>query len=120
MTETLNEDDNVLDIKMDQYATFSMQVAWTDENGAAVNTTGWTAAMQVREDYDSASALLDWTSADGEITVATNGVVTVEALVPGTITAPVDGVYDLNITSPDGFVKRLLRGCCCIRPGVTR
>jgi hypothetical protein len=87
-----------------------------------VNITGWTARMQVRENYESASTLLD-------ITTANNGIILGGAA--GTITLNVNSattsafragiyVYDLELISASGVVTRLIEGRFTVTPEVTR
>ena len=41
------------DITIEQGATFQMNLTWKDSTGSPVNITGYTARMQVRENYEA-------------------------------------------------------------------
>jgi hypothetical protein len=87
-----------------------------------VNITGWTARMQVRENYESDSILLDITTANNGITLGgVTGTVTLNAS-----SATTSGfragvyVYDLELISANGTVIRLIEGRFTVTPEVTR
>ena len=107
-------------IKCPQGATFDKTFTIT-VNGSAMNLTGYTAAMQVRETYDSSSTVLSLTSGTGITLGGTAG--TIAVLVSSTATtALADGFYsyDLEITSGGGVTDRLLQGKFVVTPQVTR
>lgn len=90
--------------------TFRLNVVYRDSGGTAVNLTGYTVAMQVRERAGGTV----WASSTGgspslTITV-TAGTGTID--VSGTIdaTPPARGVYDLQLTSSGGIVDTILAG----------
>jgi hypothetical protein len=108
-------------ITIEQGATFRAVLAVADELGP-VTLTGYSAAMQVREEPDFATVLLDLTSTNGGITI--NGPAgTLSLLVSATVTAALDwthAVYDLLIVAPGGDTTRLVEGSVTVDPGVTR
>jgi hypothetical protein len=107
-------------IKCPQGATFDKTFTIT-VNGSPMNLTGYTAAMQVRETYDSTSTLLSLTNGSGITLGGTAG--TIAVLVASTATAAIaDGFYsyDLEITSGGGVTDRLLQGKFVVTPQVTR
>jgi len=107
-------------IKCPQGATFDKTFTIT-VNGSPMNLTGYTAAMQVRETYDSSSTLLSLTNGSGITLGGTAG--TIAVLVSSTATAAIaDGFYsyDLEITSGGGVTDRLLQGKFVVTPQVTR
>jgi hypothetical protein len=90
-------------------------------SGTPKNLTGYTAAMQVRETYDSTSTILSLTSGTGITLGGTAG--TIALLVSSTATASLtEGFYqyDLEITSGGGVTDRLLQGKFVVTPQVTR
>jgi hypothetical protein len=111
------------DIIIEQGATFRRVITWKDANGTAINLTGYTAKMQVRERVGSSTVVLECSSANGRITLGGSaGTITIVA--QDEITAPLTpmpkAVYDLELTSAGGEVTRLLRGGVEIVPEVTR
>ena len=107
---------------IDQGATWSVTVLYKDSAGAPINLTGYTAAMQVRQNYSSAEADLTLTSpANGIVITALTGtvVITMSALQTGALD---EGyyVYDVELTSSGGLVDRLIQGQLTVAPEVTR
>jgi hypothetical protein len=113
----------------------SLRVRWS-EDGAVVDLSAWSAAFQVRESALSTTALFTRSSAANTIALddatnllltlpaATSSGWTVSALRP---TKVVDGktwtdvgVYDLELTSPEATVVRLLQGRVWASLEVTR
>lgn len=102
-----------------QGATYSLSLTW-ELGGTAVDLTGYSAAMQVRESVNSATAILDLSSAS-EITLGgTAGTIAIEvpASTMGSAT-PGRYLYDLELDS-GSTVTRLLEGAFQILPEVTR
>lgn len=88
------------------------------ENGAAMDLTGYTPRMQVRETHDSTSILL---TVNCSVNNALGGVIRLEA--SAATTAGIEEgiyVYDLEIESSGGAVTRLLQGNVTVTPEVTR
>lgn len=113
------------DIIIEQGATFTLQLVYKTSAGVAVDLTGYSARMQVRESYPADTALLSFTSAGGGITLGgAAGTILIEA--SDETTAAIDtrqtvwGVYDLELVPPDGRAIRLLEGAAQIRPEATR
>ena len=108
-------------ILADQGATFSRIVTWKNSAGVLVNLTGYTAEMQIRENYDSTSPALTLSTSNGRISLGGAA---------GTITLTVQAsamnfdagryVHDLELTSGSGAVTRLTMGSFVLRPEVTR
>jgi hypothetical protein len=90
-------------------------------DGTPWNLTGYTAAMQVRQSFDSTVAVLTLTSEDG-ITIDDTGSFTV--LITAEQTNDLDAgsyVYDLELVSADDVVTRILPTAPFnVSPGVTR
>lgn len=101
----------VYNITIEKGATFTLSFTYK-ANGVAVNLSGWRAGLQVREDYDSPSqASLDSTTENGNITLGTDGSVTVTITKENTELVTIDaGVYDLLLVAPTGQGIRLLEG----------
>lgn len=97
-------------------------IVWKNDAGVAVNLTGHTAKMQVRETADSEDVLLELSTALGNIQITPlTGTVTL-------IFSPDDtsgaywtrGKYDLELTAANGFVTRLLQGKFTLSKEITR
>jgi hypothetical protein len=90
--------------------------------GSLVDLSTHTGRMQIRNSYAATSALVDLTSAAGDITLDAAGkiVITIASSVTTALTAPDTGVYDLEIITSAGAVTRLVQGNVSITPEVTR
>jgi hypothetical protein len=106
---------------VNQGETFSKTFTYK-AGGVAVNLSTHTARMQIRNSYAATSALIDLTSAAGDITLNSSGeiVVGIASSVTTALTAPDTGVYDLEIVTSAGAVTRLVQGNVSITPEVTR
>lgn len=106
---------------IDQGATWSVVVTYKDSAGTPINLTGYTAAMQVRQQYSSADADLTLTSPSGGIVITPlTGVVTITMTAAQTA-ALEEGyyVYDVELTS-GSYKDRLIQGQLTVAPEVTR
>ena len=103
----------VLDQGVDFEATFTIK----NENGSALNLTGYSGAAQLRK-HPEASKSTAFTvtypnRVNGQIKVA----------MTDTVTATIEGgryVYDLVLTSPNDYKTRPIQGNLLVIPGVTR
>ena len=113
---------NRYDLEIKQGATLSLTATWKDSAGTAVNLTGYTARLQVRATYDSSSTILSLTSAAGITLGGAAGTIaiTASATTTAALTAPLSGVYDLELVSGGGEVTRLLEGTATVSPEVSR
>lgn len=110
-------------IQVEQGATWRRVLTVKDEAGEAVDLTGYTARMDVRESADSHEPLLRLgTGTGGGITVdgAAGQVTLLIADETSAAWAWRHGVYDLELESPGGEVERLLRGEFVVDREVTR
>ena len=97
---------------------FHRQITWSDDSGP-INLTGYTARMQIRASYTSASALISLTQASGLTLGGAAGTIDINitsnqttALAAGTY------VYDLEMTY-GATVKTILEGTFVVTPQVT-
>ena len=114
---------NSYNLEINQGATLALVATWKDSAGTAVNLTGYTARLNVRETYSSSSAILTLTTENSGITLGGSaGTITLSASATTTaaLTAPFSGVYDLELVSGGGVVTRLLEGVAIVSPEVTR
>ncbi len=110
----------VLDIH--QGETVSLSCTYKDDDGNAVNLTGYTAALTIRPSADSDVALLSLTQVSG-ITLG-GALGTIVVALTATQTAALTAgrpaaVFDLEITS-GATVTPLLKGTLNVYRGVTR
>lgn len=112
-----------LNLNCYQGATFDYEMTWTAA-GSAVDLTNYSARMQVRPSYDSATVIVALASGSGITLGGTAG--TINLLLTPSQTAELDGtpstqfLYDLELESSSGEVTRLIEGNFFIYPEVTR
>lgn len=97
-------------------------IVWKDSEGNPVNLTGYSARMQVRETVDSDEVLLELSTVLGNIQLTPlTGKVTL-VFSPDDTSGAVwtRGKYDLELTSPSGFVTRLIQGKFTLSKEITR
>jgi hypothetical protein len=88
--------------------------------------TGYSATMQARERVPDSAALLDWSSADGEMVLGTtDGTLTFAITADAVNTLTTDNrphawVYDLVLIALDGTPRKACMGTITITPRVTR
>lgn len=106
-------------IKAYQGATFNF-VATFSIGGTAVDLTNYSAAMQVRDTYNSPSTIFSLTNGSGITLGGTAGTITVE-ISAASMGAASSGqfAYDLELDSGSEVI-RLLQGIFDITPEVTR
>ena len=107
---------------IDQGANWFINFTYEDSTGVPINLSGYSAALQVRSEPSTATAVLSLSTPSSGITItgATGLVaVTASAAQTGAIDAG-NYVYDLEITSGAGVVTRLVQGQIIVSPQVTR
>lgn len=103
-------------------ASWSQLINWkTGTPPVAVNTTNFSARMQLRASHSSAAVAVELTAANSRITLTNTGNITL-SLSPTVTSAIAAGkyVYDLEMISSGGQVTRLLEGTITVTPEVTR
>jgi hypothetical protein len=89
-----------------------------------INLTGYSARMQIRPDYASATVLLELTQANGRIAITPasgNIAMHISAADTAALTfTDAPAVYDLELIEPSGDVIRLLKGSVTLSPEVTK
>lgn len=108
-------------ITIQKGADFGLTLTWKDENGSAVDLTGFTARMQIRKNADSQTTLASITNGNGITLGTTNG--QIDLAISNTVTSAMDdgvAVYDLELVSSGNVVTRLLKGEVTITNEVTR
>lgn len=106
---------------IDQGSVWSVVLVYTDSNNTPVNLTGYTAAMQLRQNYNSEVADLTLTTENGGISiVGATGTITITATAVQTgALDPGFYVYDLELTSGSN-ISRLIQGQLTVAEQVTR
>jgi hypothetical protein len=105
---------------LEQGATFNQSLNWSI-SGTPVNLNTYTAKMQVRKTAYHTTAVATFTTTDGSITLDASGNITLYKS-PADASAIPAGVYvyDLELTSANGTVKRLIEGAFTVNAEVTR
>lgn len=112
-----------LDLIIYQGSTFKRVIRLTDATPAAIDLTGSTARMHIRQAITDATPMIELNEANGRalITDAAAGEITL--LITDEDTAALDftkGVYDLEVEYSDGTVDRVLEGKVKLSKEVTR
>ena len=108
-------------VEIDQGADWFFNVTYENPAGTPVNITSYTAALQLRSLPESTTAVLSLATGSGITITGASGLVAVHATAAqtGAIIAG-DYYYDLEITSPQNIVTRLVQGQAVVNPQVTR
>jgi hypothetical protein len=108
-------------VEIDQGADWFFNVTYENPAGTPVNITSYTAALQLRSLPESTTAVLSLATGSGITITGASGLVAVHATATqtGAIIAG-DYYYDLEITSPQNVVTRLVQGQAIVNPQVTR
>ena len=109
-------------LEINQGADLEISFILNDENGTPINLTGYTARMQLRTSYNSATVEMELTTANGRIVITPLlGKIALNA--PASITTNLIAqqyVYDLEMVSGSGYVTRVVQGDVIVSPEVTR
>ena len=108
-----------------QGATFDKTYQWQDANRNPMDLTGFTARLQVRSRVDDDTILLGLNTEgtiDKRIVLGgTEG--TYQLVLSAVNTSALDwgsGVYDMELISPTGVVRRIMEGVVKVHRNVTR
>jgi len=107
---------------IEQGADFFWTLTYKDNIGTPVDLTGYSARMQVREDYSSPLALVDISTDSGEVTLG-GAAGTIHIHLSAVETSALDfttAKYDLEIADSQGVVTRLLQGAVTLSHEITR
>jgi hypothetical protein len=104
-------------LTIDQGSTFTVTIDVTDASDNILNLTGYSVAGQMRKTYESITKT-DFTASvqnagTGKVKIALTAAQT-NAIAAGRY------VYDVEITSGEGIVTRVVEGQIEVTPGVTR
>lgn len=89
---------------------FKRQFRWLPDGLTAIDFTGWYGQMRVGQPLNVADVVLDSGTAGG-ITLGSDGFLTI-LMTPVQTAGLVSSVtwYNVDLTQPDGFIRRFLRG----------
>jgi len=110
-----------LDFEIEAGATFTADLAVTDEAGDPIDLTGYTARMDIKRDAREDAALLSLTTDNAHVIItAPSGqlLVYISAAETSALTFT-RGIYDLEIVDALGRVTRLVEGAVIVKPEVT-
>lgn len=107
----------ISNLVIDQGTTFSSIITLTNQDGTAMNLTGYTVASQFRKSFQSSTA----TSFTASIYDAATGKIRLQ-LSPAASSAIKAGryLYDIELTSNTGEKSRALEGLVIITPEITK
>jgi len=100
--------------------TFQLSPVWKVDN-LPVDLTGYSTKMQVRQFTDS-SVLVELSTANGRAVISA-GLGQIALTLTATETAALAAntyQYDLNLTSPSGYVYKILQGAFVVNDSVTQ
>ena len=106
---------------IDQGSIWDLTIVYQDSDGDPIDLTGYTAAMQLRQNYNSEAADLTLTTANGGLTI-TGATGTIQVSATATQTGNLSAgfyVYDLELTSGSN-ISRLIQGQITVAEQVTR
>lgn len=113
------------DITIDQGADWLWTVRWLvgsiQRSATPKDITGYTAELVIAADYDADTAMLSLTTEnDGAELIPAYGAFTFHATPDQTDALPTGSKlkYEVNVTSTDAVVKRLVRGLVSVSPRV--
>lgn len=106
----------------EQGASFRRKLTLKQDDGALIDLSGYSARMQVRASLESATALIELTTANSRIEIQGPEGVVILKLSPSETAGLAAGtyVYDLELVSGTGDVQRLLEGRFVVSRNVTR
>lgn len=110
------------DRRIEQGATYLRTFTRFESDGVTpVDLTGVKARMQIRQALRTSRPMLDATTENGMLVIGgPDGTVTLQFSAETTDKLLTDGVYDLELVHPSGFVERILEGEVQVSLNVTR
>lgn len=113
----------IYNLTIEQGSTFNLALYWKNSANQPIPLTNYTAKMQIRASTGASVVLLEISSADtDQIQIYGNqGAINLKIGYEQTQNLPPSvGVYDLEVTSPEGERTKLIKGRCRIEGEVTR
>jgi hypothetical protein len=116
------------DITIEQGATYSLPLTFTNSDGTIIDVSGWTFTGQVKANYSSLAPLASFTFTKDN-TILNQVIATMSATVTSTLSInnttmynvkSTPACYDIKALLPDAVtVKRVIEGDAFISPAVT-
>jgi len=109
-----------INLCLPQGQTWDNQFKWRTD-GELVNLSNFSARMQLRATAESANTAANLTTGNGGITLSSSGAITLN--LSATSTAAITAatyLYDLEVVSPSGSVRRLMEGSALVSREITR
>lgn len=101
---------------IDQGATYNTTVTLTDNDGNAINLTGYSGAAQMRKSYTSSTAYsFDVLIGDSSGTITLSMSANTTASIPGG-----RYLYDVELTDTSENISRVFEGIVTVNPNITR
>jgi hypothetical protein len=109
-----------VDLCLPQGQTWDTSIVW-EADGTPVDLSGWTARMMLRTTAEAASPTVSLSTATSTMTALSNGTIglSYSAISSAAITASTY-LYDLEVQSPSGNVRRLMQGRAVVSREITR
>jgi meiotically up-regulated gene 157 (Mug157) protein len=109
-----------VDLCLPQGQTWDTSIVW-EADGAPVDLTNYIARMMLRTSVDAASPTVSLSTATSTMTALSNGTIglSYSAISSAAITAATY-LYDLEVESPSGNVRRLMEGRAVVSREITR
>jgi hypothetical protein len=92
----------------------------TDATGADLDITNWTVHSQIRARTPATEVLYEWSTVDGNATAGAGFFTLDLSATESSAFTWRSGVYDVEITSPQGKTTRAKQGPVKVSPEVTR
>jgi len=113
----------VYNITIEQGSTYKLALYWKNSANNPIDMTGYSAKMQIRASTGASVKLLELSSADTDQIQIYEKQGAINLTIGYQQTAnltPSIAVYDLEVTSPQNVVTKLIKGRCRIEGEVTR
>jgi meiotically up-regulated gene 157 (Mug157) protein len=109
-----------VDLCLPQGQTWDTSIVW-EADGDPVDLTGYIARMMLRTSVDASSPTVSLSTATSTMTALSNGTIglSYSAISSAAITAATY-LYDLEVQSPSGNVRRLMEGRAVVSREITR
>jgi len=101
--------------------TYVETIYWKDGSKKAIDMTDCTVQMQIRATVDSPILICELNSTTNSRIILTEVLGKIDLIIPSNITQllkPLNAVYALWVTFPNGYVISLIEGPISIKPGV--
>lgn len=109
------------DLHLNQGETFRLDIPVLDDAGAPVDITGMTARAQVRARRADTTAVHEWSTTAGNLTLASNNITLNVPAATSAAWAWRLGYWDLELTEPaTSTTTRLVEGAVVVSPEITR